>query len=30
MAGRDLMCWCPLDEPCHADVFLELANHTAP
>jgi hypothetical protein len=24
--GRDLMCWCPLDEPCHADVLLELAN----
>jgi hypothetical protein len=26
LAGRDLMCWCPLDEPCHADVLLELAN----
>jgi hypothetical protein len=24
--GRDLACWCPLDEPCHADVLLELAN----
>jgi hypothetical protein len=22
----DLACWCPLDEPCHADVLLELAN----
>ena len=23
---RDLACWCPQDEPCHADVLLELAN----
>lgn len=22
----DLACWCPLDQPCHADVLLELAN----
>ena len=26
LAGRDLMCWCPLNEPCHADVLLEIAN----
>jgi hypothetical protein len=26
LAGRDLMCWCPDSEPCHADVLLELAN----
>lgn len=26
LAGRDLMCWCPLDQPCHADVLLEIAN----
>lgn len=26
LEGRDLACWCPLDEPCHADVLLELAN----
>ena len=32
LAGRDLMCWCPLTDssgqrmPCHADVLLELAN----
>lgn len=26
LAGKDLMCWCPLDQPCHADVLLELAN----
>jgi hypothetical protein len=29
LAGRDLMCWCPPDEPCHADVLLELANGPA-
>lgn len=26
LAGRDLACWCPLDQPCHADVLLEMAN----
>lgn len=26
LKGRDLACWCPQDEPCHADVLLELAN----
>ena len=26
LAGRDLACWCPLDQPCHATVLLELAN----
>lgn len=26
LAGKDLMCWCPLTKPCHADVLLELAN----
>ncbi|MEV8180311.1 DUF4326 domain-containing protein [Specibacter sp. NPDC078692] len=26
LAGKDLMCWCPLDQPCHADVLLEIAN----
>lgn len=25
LAGRDLACWCPLDQPCHADVLLVLA-----
>ncbi|MCX5522633.1 DUF4326 domain-containing protein [Streptomyces bobili] len=24
LAGLDLMCWCPEDEPCHADVLLAL------
>lgn len=26
LRGRDLMCWCPLSAPCHADVLLRLAN----
>lgn len=26
LAGQDLACWCPTDEPCHADVLLDLAN----
>lgn len=26
LAGRPLMCWCPADEPCHADVWLALVN----
>lgn len=26
LLGRDLACWCPLDQPCHADVLLELAR----
>ena len=34
LAGRDLMCWCPLPEPgepdhCHAAVLLPLANPDA-
>ena len=28
--GKDLACWCPLDQPCHADVLLEIANATEP
>ncbi len=32
LAGRDLACWCPLEDaegrrlPCHADVLLAVAN----
>lgn len=26
LAGKTLMCWCPLTGPCHADVLLEYAN----
>jgi hypothetical protein len=25
LRGRDLMCWCSLDEPCHADLLLCVA-----
>lgn len=28
LAGKDLACWCPLDQPCHADVLLEIANRS--
>lgn len=30
LAGKDLACWCELDEPCHADVLLRVANPAAP
>ena len=26
LRGRDVACYCPLDEPCHADVLLRVAN----
>jgi len=26
LQGRDLMCFCPLTEPCHADVWLRIVN----
>lgn len=26
LSGKNLACFCSLDEPCHADVLLELAN----
>ena len=26
LQGKNLACWCPLDQPCHADVLLEIAN----
>jgi hypothetical protein len=29
LRGKDLACWCPLDQPCHADVLLEIANAEA-
>ena len=29
LRGRDLACWCRLDQPCHADVLLEMANASA-
>lgn len=29
LRGKNLACFCPLDQPCHADVLLELANGDA-
>ena len=26
LRGKHLACWCRLDQPCHADVLLELAH----
>lgn len=26
LGGKNLACWCKLDQPCHADVLLFLAN----
>jgi len=26
LRGKNLACWCALDQPCHADVLLEMAN----
>jgi hypothetical protein len=26
LAGKNLACWCRLDLPCHADVWLDLVN----
>jgi hypothetical protein len=30
LVGKNLACWCPIDQPCHADVLLELANAAEP
>jgi hypothetical protein len=30
LAGHDLACWCPLGQPCHAEVLLEVANRPVP
>ena len=26
LRGKNLVCWCALDQPCHADVLLKIAN----
>jgi hypothetical protein len=26
LRGRDLACWCAPDQPCHAELLLEIAN----
>jgi hypothetical protein len=30
LRGKNLACFCPVDQPCHADVLLELANQPDP
>jgi hypothetical protein len=30
LTGRDLVCWCPPAQACHADVLLEIANGSQP
>lgn len=30
LKGKNLMCWCRIGQPCHADVLLEIANSEAP
>jgi hypothetical protein len=30
LVGKHLACWCPLNEPCHADVLLMVANPEQP
>lgn len=29
LAGRDLVCWCPLSGPCHADALIDMAPRYA-
>ena len=29
LRGKNLACWCRLDQECHADVLLEIANAAA-
>lgn len=28
LKGKDLVCYCPLNRSCHADILLKLANKT--
>jgi Domain of unknown function (DUF4326) len=30
LRGRDLLCWCRPDQPCHADLLIALASSRAP
>lgn len=30
LGGKDLACWCGLDQICHADVLLHIANAEVP
>lgn len=27
LKGKNLACWCSLNEPCHADILLKIANN---
>ena len=27
LKGKNLACWCRLDQPCHADILLKIANN---
>ncbi len=27
LVGKNLACWCPLNEPCHADVLIQLVTN---
>jgi len=29
LVGKNLACWCPLDQPCHADILLAVARKAA-
>jgi len=29
LAGKNLACWCPEDQPCHGDTLLKIANGQA-
>jgi hypothetical protein len=28
LRGKNLACWCPLDQPCHADVLIQFCKNT--
>jgi len=30
LKGKNLACWCSLDQSCHADILLEIANLPTP
>jgi hypothetical protein len=26
LKGKNVACWCPISQPCHGDILLEIAN----
>lgn len=30
LCGKDLSCWCAIDQPCHADILLKFVNDKQP